>query len=113
MAVSAHASDIHLEASERALNVRLRLDGMLRELESQPKEFAAPVVSRIKVMAGLNIAERRLPQDGRIRVTIQGKEVDFRVATTPTLHGESVVLRILDRRDVTLDLDTLGFDPSA
>ena len=110
MAVSAHASDVHLEASERALNVRLRLDGMLRELESQPKELAAPVVSRIKVMAGLNIAERRLPQDGRIRVTIQGKEVDFRVATTPTLHGESVVLRILDRRDVTLDLNSLGFD---
>ena len=110
MAVSARASDIHLEASERAFNVRLRLDGMLRELESQPKELAAPVVSRIKVMAGLNIAERRLPQDGRIRVTIQGKEVDFRVATTPTLHGESVVLRILDRRDVTLDFNALGFD---
>lgn len=109
-AVTARASDIHLEASESALNVRFRLDGMLRELESHPKELAAPVVSRIKVMAGLNIAERRLPQDGRIRVTIQGKEVDFRVATTPTLHGESVVLRILDRRDVTLDFDTLGFD---
>lgn len=109
-AVTARASDIHLEASERALIIRLRLDGMLRELESHPKELAAPVVSRIKVMAGLNIAERRLPQDGRIRVTVQGKEVDFRVATTPTLHGESVVLRILDRRDVTLDFDALGFD---
>jgi general secretion pathway protein E len=84
---------------------------MLRELESHPKELAAPVVSRIKIMAGLNIAERRLPQDGRIRVTIQGNEVDFRVATTPTLHGESLVLRILDRRDVTLDFDALGFDP--
>ena len=110
-AISACASDIHLEASEGALNVRFRLDGMLRELESHPKELAAPVVSRIKVMAGLNIAERRLPQDGRIRVTIQGKEVDFRVATTPTLHGESVVLRILDRRDVALNFDALGFDP--
>lgn len=110
MAVSAHASDVHLEASEHALNIRLRLDGMLRQLDSQPKELAAPVVSRIKVMAGLNIAERRLPQDGRIRVTIQGENVDFRVATTPTLHGESVVLRILDRRDVTLDFNALGFD---
>jgi general secretion pathway protein E len=109
-AIAAHASDIHLEPSERALHVRLRLDGLLRELEPQPKELAAAVVSRIKVMAGLDIAERRLPQDGRIRVTVQGKEIDFRVATTPTLHGESVVLRILDRQDVALDFAALGFD---
>jgi general secretion pathway protein E len=109
-AIAAHASDIHLEPSERALHVRLRLDGLLRELEPQPKELAAAVVSRVKVMAGLDIAERRLPQDGRIRVTVQGKEIDFRVATTPTLHGESVVLRILDRQDVALDFAALGFD---
>jgi general secretion pathway protein E len=85
---------------------------MLREVERHPKALAAPVVSRIKVMANLDIAERRLPQDGRIRVSAQGKEIDFRVATSPTLHGESVVLRILDRQDVALDFDALGFDPS-
>lgn len=110
-AVSVRASDIHLEPSEHALNIRLRIDGLLREQATQPREFAAPVASRIKVMAGLNIAERRLPQDGRIRVGIQGKEVDFRVATSPTLHGESVVLRILDRQDVALDFGALGFAP--
>jgi general secretion pathway protein E len=109
-AVRQKSSDIHLEASESALHVRFRLDGLLREVERHSKELAASVVSRIKVMAGLNIAERRLPQDGRIRVTIQGKEIDFRVATSPTLHGESVVLRILDRQDVALDFDALGFD---
>lgn len=109
-AVTAHASDVHFEASQRTLSIRLRLDGMLREIEIHPKEVAAPVVSRIKVMAGLDIAERRLPQDGRMRVTVQGKDIDFRVATTPTLHGESVVLRILDQRDVTLDFNALGYD---
>jgi general secretion pathway protein E len=109
-AVAARASDIHLEPSSHALHVRLRTDGLLRELQTHPKELAAPVVSRVKVMAGLNIAERRLPQDGRIRVGTQGRELDFRVSTSPTLHGESVVLRILDRRDVALDFDALGFD---
>lgn len=109
-AVTSRASDIHLEPSERGLHVRLRLDGLLREIETHPRQLAAPVVSRLKVMAGLNIAERRLPQDGRIRVSVQGKEIDFRVASSPTLHGESVVLRILDRQDVALDFDTLGFD---
>jgi general secretion pathway protein E len=109
-AVRQKASDMHLESSEAALHVRFRLDGLLRELEQHPKGLAPPVVSRIKVMAGLNIAERRLPQDGRIRVTVRGKDVDFRVATSPTLHGESVVLRILDRQDVALDFDALGFD---
>lgn len=109
-AVASRASDIHLEASERALHVRLRMDGLLREVETHSREVAASVISRVKVMAGLNIAERRLPQDGRIRVGVQGKDVDFRVATSPTLHGESVVLRILDRQDVALDFDVLGFD---
>jgi general secretion pathway protein E len=108
-AVSARASDIHFETSEDALVVRFRLDGMLRESVRHPKAYAAPVVSRVKVMAGLNIAERRLPQDGRIRVNVQGKEIDFRVATSPTLHGESMVLRILDKQDVQLDFQSLGF----
>ena len=109
-AVAARASDIHLEPSSEALHVRLRTDGLLREQERQAKDFGAAVISRIKVMAGLDIAERRLPQDGRIRLTVQGKEIDFRVATSPTLHGESVVLRILDRDDIALDFDALGFD---
>jgi general secretion pathway protein E len=111
-AVGQRASDIHLEPSERGLTVRFRADGVLREIETQPKAVTALAVSRIKVMAGLNIAERRLPQDGRIRVSVHGKEIDFRVATSPTLHGESAVLRILDRQDVQLDFDSLGFDAS-
>jgi general secretion pathway protein E len=109
-AVEQRASDIHLEPVERGLVVRFRADGVLREIETQPKAVAAPTVSRIKVMAGLNIAERRMPQDGRIRVAVHGKDIDFRVATSPTIHGESVVLRILDRQDVQLDFDSLGFD---
>lgn len=109
-AVASKASDIHLEASEHSLHVRFRMDGLLRQIETHSRDVAASVVSRVKVMAGLNIAERRLPQDGRIRVSVQGKDVDFRVATSPTLHGESVVLRILDRQDVALDFAALGFD---
>jgi general secretion pathway protein E len=109
-AVAAKASDIHLEPSEESLVVRFRLDGMLRPQATHAKPLAAPVVSRIKVMAGLDIAERRMPQDGRIRVASQGKEIDFRVVTAPTIHGESAVLRILDRQDVQLDFEALGFD---
>jgi general secretion pathway protein E len=109
-AVGSKASDIHLEASDTGLIIRLRLDGMLQIRSRHSRELAQSVISRIKVMAGLNIAERRLPQDGRIRTAIGGREVDFRVATGPTLHGESVVLRILDRQDLALDFDVLGFD---
>jgi general secretion pathway protein E len=109
-AVEQRASDIHLEPADRGLVVRFRMDGVLREIETQAKAVAGPTVSRIKVMAGLNIAERRLPQDGRIRVAVHGKDIDFRVATAPTIHGESVVLRILDRQDVQLDFAALGFD---
>jgi general secretion pathway protein E len=109
-AVEQRASDIHLEPSDRGLIVRFRGDGVLREIETQPRAVAGPTVSRIKVMGGLDIAERRLPQDGRIRVAVHGKDIDFRVATSPTIHGESVVLRILDRQDVQLDFDALGFD---
>ncbi len=111
-AVEQRASDIHLEPMERGLVVRFRADGVLREIETLSKGVAAPMVSRIKVMAGLNIAERRMPQDGRIRVAVHGKDIDFRVATSPTMHGESAVLRILDRQDVQLDFDSLGFDAS-
>ena len=110
LAVDRRASDIHIEPIDGSLKVRFRLDGVLQEVETLPPSFAGPIVSRIKVMAQLDIAERRLPQDGRLHFTVNGKEIDFRVATAPTLHGESVVLRILDRREVELDFNRLGFD---
>jgi len=109
-AVSLKASDIHLEPAQNALIVRMRLDGMLRVMGTHPKDLAARIISRVKVMAGMDIAERRLPQDGRMRVAIGGKDVDFRVASSPTLHGESVVLRVLDRQEISLDFTALGFD---
>ncbi|PKU21565.1 GspE/PulE family protein, partial [Telmatospirillum siberiense] len=111
-AVEARASDIHLEPAEDRLAVRLRIDGALGEEESLPNQVKAAVVSRIKVMAGLDIAERRLPQDGRLRLAVRGQEIDFRVATAPTIHGEGVVLRILDRSSLSLDFETLGFEPA-
>ena len=109
-AVEAQASDIHLEPTEDVLKVRLRIDGALREEDSLPANWKAALVSRIKVMAGLNIAERRLPQDGRLRLAVRGHDIDLRVATAPTIHGESVVLRILDRSNLPLDFESLGFD---
>jgi len=109
-AVEARASDIHLEPAEDRLIVRLRVDGALRDEEPLAPQVKAAVVSRLKVMAGLDIAERRLPQDGRLRHAVRGQEIDFRVATAPTLHGESVVLRILDRSALSLDFEALGFD---
>ena len=110
-AVDARASDIHLEPTDDRLAVRFRIDGMLREMAPKPAAMRAPVVSRIKVMANLNIAERRLPQDGRLRLTVRGHEIDLRVATAPSIHGESVVMRILDRSNLSLDPKSLGFDP--
>jgi general secretion pathway protein E len=104
------ASDIHLEPFESRLKLRYRVDGVLQEAEAPPLEFAAAVISRIKLMAKLNIAERRLPQDGRIRLRLDGKDFDVRVSTVPTMHGESVVMRLLNRSDVILDLASLGFD---
>jgi len=112
-AVDRRASDIHVEPADGELKVRFRLDGVLHDIESLPSSQASPLVSRIKVLARLNIAEKRLPQDGRLRLTINGKGIDFRVATAPTLHGESVVLRILDREEVELDFTRLGFDPES
>lgn len=108
-AIDQRASDIHLEPMEDGLSIRFRIDGLLREVERFPAPFRSIVVSRVKIMAQLDIAERRLPQDGRIRLTLHGRDTDFRVATSPTLHGESVVLRVLDRRDITLDFAVLGF----
>jgi len=108
-AVEARASDIHIEPFESRLKVRYRIDGVLEEVESPPASSTAAVISRIKIMAKLNIAERRLPQDGRIMLRVQGKELDLRVSSVPTSFGESVVMRILDRESVVLDFHTLGF----
>ena len=109
-AVESRASDIHIEPFENRLKVRYRVDGVLQEVEAPPAKSTAAVISRIKIMAKLNIAERRLPQDGRIMHRVQGKELDLRVSTVPTSHGESVVMRILDRESIVLDFDSLGFD---
>ncbi|RUM53023.1 MAG: type II secretion system protein GspE [Methylococcus sp.] len=108
-AVESRASDIHVEPFEDELKIRLRIDGVLREIESPPARSTAAVISRIKIMANLNIAERRLPQDGRISLQILGKELDIRVSTVPTMHGESVVLRLLDKESIVLDFEALGF----
>ena len=104
------ASDIHLEPTEDALTVRFRIDGALRDMPPLPAAMRAPLISRIKIMAALNIAERRLPQDGRLRIAVRGHEIDLRVATAPSIHGESAVLRILDRSKLALDFTSLGFD---
>ena len=108
-AVELRASDIHIEPFENRLKVRYRVDGVLEEGESPPANLTAAVISRIKIMAKLNIAERRLPQDGRIMLRVQGKELDLRVSTIPTAHGESVVMRLLDRETVVFDFQRLGF----
>ncbi len=110
-AVETRASDIHIEPFEDELKVRYRIDGVLHDIESTPKRLQAAIVSRIKIMAKLNIAERRLPQDGRIRLRVSEKEIDLRVSTIPTLHGESVVMRILRKEGIVIDLDVLGFPP--
>jgi general secretion pathway protein E len=108
-AIEMRASDIHFEPFEDQFRVRYRIDGVLHDVESPPKRFQAAVVSRVKIMAKLNIAERRLPQDGRIMLRVKGQEIDFRVASIPTIHGESVVLRILEKSSILLDIERLGF----
>jgi len=109
-AVDARASDIHIEPFEERLHVRFRVDGVLKEVEAPPVRSTAAVISRIKIMAKLNIAERRLPQDGRISLMVQGRELDLRVSTVPTLYGESVVIRLLHKESISLDFAALGFD---
>ncbi|NCS66120.1 MAG: type II secretion system protein GspE [Hydrogenophilales bacterium CG03_land_8_20_14_0_80_62_28] len=109
-ALDARASDIHIEPFESRLIIRYRIDGVMVEQESPPRRLSAAVISRIKIMSSLDIAERRLPQDGRIKLRIKGREVDLRVSTVPTMHGESVVMRILDKGGVPLNFDRLGFD---
>jgi general secretion pathway protein E len=108
-AISSEASDIHIEPFEDTLRIRYRIDGILYEQEAPPRRLQAAVTSRIKIMAEMNIAERRLPQDGRIRVTLHGQRVDIRVSTIPTVHGESIVMRLLQRSSVFHPLEKLGF----
>jgi general secretion pathway protein E len=112
-AVEMGASDIHIEPFEHALKLRYRIDGVLMEREAPPMALRPAVASRIKLMARLNIAESRLPQDGRIQVQVRGRAIDLRVSTVPTLYGESIVLRLLDREAVALDLAALGFSGAA
>lgn len=108
-AVEEKASDIHFEPFEHSFRVRYRLDGLLQEVEKPPVRLQAAIISRIKIMAKLDISERRRPQDGRIKLKVGDKEIDFRVSTIPTHHGESLVMRILDRESLILDLQQLGF----
>ncbi|MGA1795775.1 MAG: type II secretion system ATPase GspE [bacterium] len=108
-AIEEEASDIHIEPFEDRLMVRFRVDGILHDIESPPKRIQAAIISRVKIMANLNIAERRLPQDGRVRLRVAGKKIDLRVSSVPTLYGESVVMRVLDRGSILLSLEDLGF----
>jgi type IV pilus assembly protein PilB len=109
-AIEEGASDIHVEPRESGLSVRLRVDGVLREILPPPKRMQWAITSRIKILAGLNIAERRLPQDGNCRVKIMGRVVDIRVSMIPTIYGEKVVMRLLDKTNLKTDLLDLGFD---
>ena len=108
-ALESRASDIHIEPYESELKVRYRIDGILHDMESPPRQMKSAIISRFKILAQLNIAERRLPQDGRFKIKIAGKDVDLRISTVPTLYGESVVIRLLERSSIFADLDLLGF----
>ncbi|MBV8466576.1 MAG: Flp pilus assembly complex ATPase component TadA, partial [Burkholderiales bacterium] len=110
-AVESRASDIHIEPFLSRLSVRFRIDGLLREGPTPPFRLRSAIASRVKIMAKLNIAERRLPQDGRIKLPVKDREIDMRVSTLPTVYGESMVIRILDKQESTLSLDKLGFEP--
>ena len=112
-AVRRGASDIHLEPYERHMRVRYRIDGVLQEMISPPTKFKAAIISRLKIMAELDIAERRLPQDGRIKIKVLNRTIDLRVSSLPTIFGEKVVMRILDKSNLNIDLERLGFEPRA
>jgi type IV pilus assembly protein PilB len=111
-AVKARASDIHVEPMANKLRIRYRIDGYCKEIESPPKRLQGPVISRIKIMAGIDIAEKRRPTDGRITMKAAGKDLDLRVSCLPATHGESVVLRLLEKESVLMNLQDLGFDPA-
>jgi type IV pilus assembly protein PilB len=109
-ALKEKASDIHIEPFEKTLKLRYRIDGVLHEATSPPKSLQLPIASRIKILAGLDIAERRLPQDGRFRIRVSGREIDLRISVLPTIYGEKIVIRILDKSSLSGDLDLLGMD---
>ena len=108
-AIQRRASDIHIEPLEKRLRVRYRIDGVLIEVENPPKRLQLSIISRLKIMANISIAEKRIPQDGRIQIAVGGKQLDLRVSSLPTAHGESIVMRILDKEGLTLGLPELGF----
>ncbi|MGB9690977.1 MAG: GspE/PulE family protein, partial [Candidatus Sumerlaeaceae bacterium] len=110
-AIRMRASDIHIEPYEKELRLRYRIDGVLHEMKSPPKKFQNAIISRIKIMSDLDIAERRLPQDGRFKINLSGRSIDFRVSTCPVVFGEKVVIRILDRSNLMLNLTDLGMAP--
>src|SRR6476620_7356070 len=112
-AVKRGASDIHFECFEHDIRVRYRIDGALQEVMKPPMKLKAALISRFKIMSNLNIAERRVPQDGRIKLKVGSKVIDFRVSTLPTIFGEKVVLRILDKGNLTFDLSKFGIEPQA
>ncbi|NOY81881.1 MAG: Flp pilus assembly complex ATPase component [Kiritimatiellaeota bacterium] len=112
-AIRKGASDIHIEPFEKVLRLRYRIDGILHEMPAPPKILQPAVTSRIKVMANLNIAERRVPQDGRFRIRAQGREIDLRISILPTVHGEKIVLRLLDKSNLAKDLGSIGLDPDS
>jgi len=108
-AIKMRASDIHLEPMERHFRVRYRIDGVLREMDRPPKRLQAAIISRVKIMSNMKISEKRVPQDGRIQIKVQGRDLDLRVSSVPTNHGESIVMRILDKTNLSLGLPQLGF----
>jgi general secretion pathway protein E len=110
-AVRERCSDIHIEPGEKELTVRFRVDGVLKEVASPPRRFLSSIITRVKIMAGLNIAEKRIPQDGRIRIKMAGKDIDIRVATAPMVHGERITMRLLDKSSVLLNVRDIGFAP--
>ncbi|MHC4360467.1 MAG: GspE/PulE family protein, partial [Planctomycetota bacterium] len=110
-AVKRKASDVHIEPQEKSMILRMRIDGLLRETVAPPHRLHSAVITRIKILSGMNIAERRLPQDGRLKIRAPGRDIDVRVSGLPTIYGEKIVMRILDKKAVTHDLDHLGFTP--
>ena len=110
-AIKDRASDIHIESFEKAMRLRYRIDGVLYDSVAPPKSLQSAIISRIKIMSNLDIAERRLPQDGRFRIKLSGREVDLRVSILPTIHGEKIVMRVLDKGNLSPSLDTLGLEP--
>jgi general secretion pathway protein E len=113
MATDAHATDIHIEPFEHEVRIRIRIDGMLKPVETVPASYLPGISTRLKILANLDISERRLPQDGRIRIAVRGQEIDMRISVIPAIHGETIVMRLLDRSVVSLDLAQLGFDAQA